>query len=1134
MHVKKIISMVIAFLAIPVFMLAQVTTSSISGTVSNTKGSTLPGSSITATHIPTGTVYNSSARAGGRFDINNMNPGGPYKITVTFVGFDNNTQENIFLTLGETLRTDFVLSDKTTELSEVVITGSRTSSNKNGSETQIGRDKIANLPSVGRNLNDYIRFTPQARITSNGGISLGGQNNRYNSFMIDGAVNNDVFGVSDQGTNGGRAGTPPISIDAVDQLVVSLSPFDAAAGNFTGGAINAITKSGTNTLHGSAYYIYRNQKLSGKTPAVADNLRKKLTDYSTKTFGFTIGGAIIKNKAFFFLNAEKQDDSRPQPYNPINVLNNDGSIRYNVTDTVNALITHLKTKYSYDPGDWLNNPDNIKRTNINTRFDFNLSSKNKLTASYRYTKTERENPGRSSATSINFVNGGEYFPSITHSGNLELNSKFSNKSNNKFRVSITDVLDDRDVIGKKFPRVSIAAFNGGPSLNFGSEAASSANLLKQRILNFYDAYKIFLGKNALTFGADIDFNKSYNLFINRSFGSYAYGNLGPSGALQINPFQAFTGDLGPTSYQRGYSLVDAGNKAGDLNVNAGSNFKSYRIGFFVNDDIKISNNFSITLGLRADRSTFTTPVPLDSFFEKNARPVISAIYDLEGAHSGKKFTPSWQLSPRFGFKYEMPDEALVFRGGVGVFTGRTPLVWPGGLYQNNGVTIGSVSQSSTTVAGAIIPAQYNGGPLPFRPDVTQQFNQVDFGLSPNALVPQGDMNIIANKFKLPSVYKVNLAIDKKLGNGLTLTLDGTFTKNIEEVDWLNVNIIRPTVQTAGPDARTIYSNTGNSNIIKLNYRAGATGSAQANPYANVILVKNTSGRKGFAYNFSTSIDKQFKKGFSFNASYTYGNSLVNNEGTSSVNASNWQFGAENVRGRNFVTLSTSDQDLGHRIFAYTSKKFTYANKHLATTITLVYNGQSGNSYSYAYSGAFVGDGVSGNDLAYVPASRAEMDNMGFITRLAGAAATPVANAADIVQQKNDYESFIVKDKYLKKRRGKYAERNGARLPFTNVLDLSVQQDLNLVIGKTAHTLSLRVDISNFTNLIDKSAGRQYFLTNDNFALLSFRGYVTTPVANTPTFQYFKPTSGRVGTISDGVNVFNSSRWNGQVTIRYSF
>ena len=1149
MRMKKILFLLLSAFAFQFTVNAQVTTSSISGVVKSKTGSLLPGASISATHIPTGTVYTAVARTGGRFDINNMNPGGPYTVTISFVGFTADTKQDVFLTLGETQIIDVSLTDKSTQLSEVVVLGARSVTSKNGTETNIGRSKIDILPSVGRNLGDFIRFTPQAKVNGQS-ISIGGQNNRYNSFLIDGAVNNDVFGLSASGTNGGQAGTPPISIDAIDQIVVQISPYDAALGNFTGGAINAITKSGTNDFHGSAYYVFRNEKLAGKTPTygVPDSSRIKYPAFKNKTYGFTIGGPIIKNKIFFFLNAEQQKDNRPQPYTG----------PAGIADSVNKLVNFVKSTYGYDPGDWINNEDKIDRININTRLDFNINKKHKLTASYRYTKAERVNSNRSSYNgstgSINFVNGSQFFPSITHSGNIELNSKFNNKVNNKLRVSITDVNDNRGFTGDPFPQISINAYNGGPSYNIGSEISSTANVLKQRIINFYDAFKVYTGKHALTFGADIDLNKSYNLFINRNFGAYTYSALGPLPAAsngfasQLSPIEAFIRGRTPSGYRRSYSLVDAGNKSGDVNTNSAANFNSVRLGFFINDDIKVNKDLTITLGLRADKTSFVSDAPADRFFNDTARAIIANSWDLAGAVSGQKFKPSWILSPRLGFKYKIDEEKLVLRGGIGVFAGRTPLVWPGGIYANAGNLIGEVNVSVGTAVSTITPysngglfnSNYNGGvttstgvAVPFRPDINNQFTQTDFGLPANLLTPQGDLNIIARKFKLPAVVKTTLAADKKLGNGWTLTTELNITKNINEVDWQNVNIAPNSgLKTTGVDVREVnnYANaTGTGVPTRFVYRPYSTVATVRNPYGNIILIKNTTGKKGFAYNFTVQIDKQTKNGLQFNAAYTYGNSQVRNEATSSINTSNWSF-METLNGRNYNTLSASDFDLGHRIYALISKKFTYANKHAATTLTLTYNGQSGNTFSYVYSGGLVGDGVTGNDLMYIPTSRAQMDLMTFVNTTA--VVNGVTTTILPTQQKDDFEAFIEADPYLKKRRGQYADRNGARLPFTHILDFSAAQDIMFKTGKTTHKLTFAVDIFNLTNLISKDAGRQFFLSNDQASPVAFRGYTG---VTTPTFSFNKPANNKSYVINDVQTSANTSaRWNGQFTVRYSF
>ncbi len=1130
MFSKKIITVLIALLSIPALLTAQVTTSSMSGFVKNPKGDALVGATVKATHEPTGTVYSVTTTRGGRFEISNMNPGGPYKVEVTFVGYEPLVKDDINLTLGETFNYNTQLSDKTGTLTEVTVTSAQRPVAKTGTETNIGRDKIANLPTVGRNLNDFVRFTPQAKINSNGGMSIAGQNVRFNNFTIDGAVNNDVFGLSDQGTNGGRAGVPPISMDAIDQITVQISPYDASIGNFTGGGINAITRSGTNKFEGSVYDYFRNENLTGKTPGnLPESLRLKQTSFTNQTIGFRIGGPIIKNKLFFFLNAEKQNDERPQPTTAPDIL----ASGWNIKDSVAKLVNFLKTNYNYDPGDYINNPDIIKRDNVNARIDFNANKNNKFTLSYGYTKAERFNPSRSSSTSINFFNSAEYYPTTTHRGAFEWNTKLTNKVNNKFRVSATDIVDDRGITGNPFPGVTI--FGSGaasPTINLGSQVSSTANLLKQRIVNIFDAFKFNVGKNNMTVGADVDLNKTYNLFINRAFGNYQFSNL-----------QDFLNKARPTRYQRSYSLVDATGKVGDENINSAANFKTARLGFYFNDDIKVNPHFTLSVGVRADKTSFLDDTYVDNFFRDTAMPVISQYYDLEGASVGKLSSPSWQVSPRIGFRYSINDESLILRGGIGLFGGRTPLVWPGGLYQNNGVTIGAVDANGTTQIAAFNPGGTGLAAMAFNPNINTQYTQADFGLPASRNKPQGDMNLIAKDYKLPSVLKTSFGADKRLGKGWSFNMDLLFTKNVYEADWLNVNFLPASYQIAsGPDKRSIYTfvnattgaTTYGSNTF-LTYRPSGTALVDRNPYGNVILLRNSKGKKGFSYNFTFGVEKAANNGLSFGANYTYGSSMVHNEGTSSVNTSNWSF-MESVAGRNNLGVTFSDFDPGHRVSTYLSKKFTYAKKHASTTVTFYYNGQSGNNFSYVYSGNFIGDGVTGNDLVYIPKDRAEMDQMTFLynnlipgypTATTGTAMT----AQNIIDQKDLYEKYILSDRYLRKNRGRYAERNGARLPFVNQLDFKAQQDFSLTVSGRKHILSLTWDVFNFSNLLSKNWGRQYFLTNDQFTLVSFGGYAAGGV---PQYRFSPVTGGRPGNLSDGVTPFNNSRWTSQIGIRYSF
>ena len=1083
MSMKRIVPLLIAFLAISLTGISQVTTSSMSGTVKTMKGADMAGATITALHTPTGTNYSTSSRKGGAYNISNMNPGGPYTINVSFVGFKTITREGIYLSLGETLNENFELLETSANLSEVVVAARAVqTSGKGGTETSIGRDKMANLPTVGRNVSDYLRFVPQAKITGDGGVSLAGQNNRYNSFYIDGAVNNDVFGLSASGTNGGQAAIAPISIDAIDQFQVVLAPYDASLGNFTGGGINAITRSGTNNLSGSVYYFFRNENLSGKTPAVAKSAATRLSDFSNKTIGFRVGGPIIKNKLFFFINGEVQRDKRPQPF--------DFSAYTGASNQANleTLSNYLKTSFGYDAGGYLDNPERVEANRVAAKIDWNISQKHKLSASYRYNDGFRDNTSRSSNSTINFLNNGFEFPTTTHSGSLELNSKFNNNANNKLLITMTNVVDDRGAMGNPFPRVTIN--DGTGNIVFGTEEFSTGNYLKQNNLAFFDVFKYSRRKHTFSIGTDNEISKSTNIFIRQNYGSYVFPNLA-----------TFLAGGNAATYNRTYSLLDPVGTSGDASLNAAAKFNTLRLGFFIGDEIKVNSNLTVTLGLRADNTKFLTTPKTDRFFNDSALSKISQYHNMKGARSGQISSPKWSINPRVGFVYKIPEEGVVVRGGMGLFTGRVPLVWPGGVYNNNGISLAGIASSNVA----------------FRADPFGQYVASNFGIT--VPVPSGQVDLIARDFRMNKIFRTSVAVDKQLGKKWKLSFEAVFTKNINEIDYKRVDILPADLKSVGVDVRDVYSLTGNF-TRQIPFRANGT-----NPYTGVYLLSNSSGRKGFSYNFTTTLDKSWDNNWAVNANYTFGNSYVLNEGTSSQNNSQWRF-METVNGRNNMVLSTSDFDPGHRVNAYVAKKFTYLNKKLATTISLVYNGQSGNSYSYVLNRGLIRDldNFETNDLIFVP-TKAQLNNMVFVNNtVAGVTYTPQ-------QQRDQFDAFIESDKYLKKRRGQYAERNGARTPFTHIVDLKLQQDLNLKLGAKTYQLQITYDIFNFTNFISRTAGRQYFATNDQSIILDFTGYVSATNL-TPQYRFTPPANGRAYNVSDGV--FNSSRWTSQLGIRFSF
>lgn len=1089
---KRIFKALAFLIAIPLINSAQETSSGVGGVVKGGTGEPLVGATITATHIPTGTLYRVASRAGGRYDISNMTPGGPYLLVATFVGFQDEKREDVFLNLGEKSRFDFALVDKSGSLTEVVLSTRRApSQGKGGTETGISNDKVVNMPTVSRSLNDYLRYTPQAKITGDGGVSLAGQNNRYNAFYIDGAINNDVFGLAASGTNGGQANINPISIDAVDQFQVVLSPYDASIGGFTGGGINAITRGGTNDFKGSAWFYYRDESIAGKTPGnLSKGDRKRLADLDNNNYGFRIGGPIIKNKLFFFLLGEIQRDTRPQPFNFTEYRGN------STIDSINKLINHLNTKYGYDPGSFLDNPEKVKTNRITAKIDWNMSPVHKLSFSYRFNDGTRFNTSASSSTTINFYNNGYLFPNTTHTVTGELRSSFKRNLNNRLLITYSNVLDNRDPIGAPFPRVTIN--DGSGTVVFGTENFSTGNYLLQKNWTFYDAFKFYVGKsNLITIGTDNLFSDVYNVFIRDLFGTYQYNNLND-----------FIIDAKPRRYQRSFSLVES--KTDEENSISAAAFKYVNLAFFINDEIKASDRLTFNLGIRSDKTVFLDDPREDKFFNDTALAILSQYYDMHGTRSGQISEVAWSISPRLGFVYRMPEENLTVRGGVGFFTGRMPLVWPGGVYNQNGVNLGGIDLNPPSASQNIN----------FRPDPFNQYSSTDFGIS--LANSKGQVDLISKTFKLPRIFRTSLGVDKNLGKGWTFTLEGLFSKNINEIYYQNVNILPPANKSVGPGSRIVYTPTGSPTRIPLK-------SGNINPYTgNIFLLYNNPDKdsRGLSYNFTTLIDKKFRKGFAATLSYTYGNSIVTNEGTSSQNNSQWRF-METVNGRNFVPRSTSDFDLGHRIFAYASKKFTYLKDKLATTISLVFNAQQGQPFSYVYRNSIVGDNGFGetNDLIYIPTA-AELQSMIFLNNTVGG----VTYNQD--QQRQLLEKYIQGNGYLRKHRGQFAERNGDRLPWANILDLKITQDFNFKLSRKVYTLQLGYDVYNFTNMISKRWGQTYFLANDNYQLIQFTGFVSASNL-TPQFR-FNPQTGKPWGLSTSTSPGLSARWISQVSARISF
>ncbi len=1060
------------------------TTASMNGRIVDGNGEPLIGATIIATHTPTGSEWGNISDVDGFYRLTNLNVGGPYKLVVTYVGFETQEKEGIYLSLGQKLFQKFELSENATALNEVVVTASQGAiidGNRTGASTFVGERQINSVPNVGRSVGDFLRLTPQATVNEGGDgleISIAGQNNRYNAIYIDGAVNNDVFGLAASGTNGGQTGVSPISIDAIEAFTINVAPFDVRQSGFAGGSVSAITRSGTNEFEGSAYYLVRNESLAGKTPlenGQQSTTRERLAEFSAKTYGLRVGGPIIKNKLFFFASAEIQRDETPQPFNLDN-YNGEATL-----DDINELASFVQNTYNYDVGSWDNNTAFLDSDKFLAKLDWNFNQNHKITFRHAYTKAENLEARRSSSSGIRFINGSEFFVAETNSSSIEVKSTFGNRISNSFTVGATFQRDDRDPFGNPFPAVEID--DGRGSFVFGAETFSTANLLDQDIITINNNLEYYAGRHTFLIGANVELYRTKNLFIPFNYGDYEWDRSTPINGTDLADFLA---GENADFFIRSYSLQD--NVTGDESI-AGVEFRGAQYGFYIQDEFQANDKLTLTLGLRGDLSTFDD-TPANQDFNTRTIPLLEAAgYDLGGAQTGQFIDPQFYFSPRFGFNYDLNgDQTTQIRGGWGIFTSRIPLVWPGGAYNNSGVNRGTY---------------LSFGSDPFNPDINAQPpGEVDV----NNPTPSGDIDLFVSDFKIPQVWKANLAVDHKLPGGIVATVEGLYTKTINGLLYSNLNVSQPTDNLEGtPDDRPIFG-----------------GGQVDDTYGRIILGDNTD--KGYSYNITGTLTKPFENGFQGSLSYSYGDAFAVFDGTSSQNSSQWR-GIYTVDGRNgFNELQRSDFSQGHRVLATVSYRKEYAGFG-ASQISFIYEARSGTPYSYIYGS---GDDINQEDsrnraLVYIPASRDE------IVLVENGDLTPD-------EQWDLLDAYIENNDYLRDNRGKYARANENRTPFTSIVDLKFAQDffLEMANGKR-NTLQFTVEISNFTNMLNKNWGKRYNRQSFGVELLEFEGFQdnsTVPTYSFTPFNLDEPSFQAYGNFDDAG--IQSSRWQMQLGFRYIF
>ena len=1107
----KVYLVLIAFFALAISGYSQVTTASISGKVLDEKKEPLPGATIVAKHTPTGTTYGTVASSDGRFNLSGMRVGGPYVIEVSFVGYSSQKTSDLFLTLGEEATFNASLKENTLELGEVIALGSKNqkfSSNRTGAQEIFTTESMEKLPTINRSLSDYTKLTPM----SSGG-NFGGTSYRYNNVTVDGASFNNSFGLS---SSLGATGTEPISLEAIDQIQVMIAPYDVRNGAFTGAGINSVTKSGTNQWTGSAYYYFKSPDLEGRKQKTVEVDKNKFT-YNQK--GFSVGGPIIKDRLFIFLNGEMDRKESPidwQP-SPAKGQQGDGQSIVDVA-TLQTLSDFLVDKYDYNPGSYNTSNVPTEADRITARLDWNINSKNSLSVKYFYLKSFNTNmPSGSGATGGSRSPSADRIPfssSYYRTNNnfniimADLNTTINEKLSNTLKIGYSALRDFRDMDGGFFPQVDILngtgwAYTSGAkstdyakgsliSTTFGTEENSYNNKLNSDIWQIQDNFTINAGKHSITLGTQSD----YRQFLNGYARSYA-------GVWEFNSFDAFYKEVndynawlaGPKTPGTFESLTTKYTKAYSLQPEFPyAKVDVLSLGFYAQDKWNISPNLNLTLGLRMDMPIFLTDLlPNDKLAAETFQDGVKI-----DVSKYPKTAPLW--SPRVGFNWDVfGDRTLQVRGGTGIFSGTPPYVWLSNQAGNNGLLFAQLTRPSTGLKDQGFDGNPNYGPAA-------------------GTAPKSDIAFVDPGFKYPQLFKTNIAVDKKFGNGWIATAEVLYNKDINNIYHANVALPNDNSADAfkmlGADNRTVYTKTSTSAVAN-----------------SAVMMKNTS--EGYSIYTTLQLQKDFDgalKGLNVNGSYTFGKSKSVTDGSSSVAKSAWQYRP---------AINPNSEELGYSAGSFPSRLLlsaTYSKSFFNMTtssIGVVFQRYSPFRYSYTYNGDLNGDGINLNDLVFIPATKDQIT-------LVKANATDPRTTDEIWAQ---LDNFIKQDPYLSQHRGEYSERNGGIAPYINKVDLNFNQDFFVKTEKgRKNTIRVSFDIVNFGNFINKNWGveKTTVLGYQQYQFLTMVSKPTATAAPTFTMPFVPAGTAGGGSTQTVLNqtfrdyVSSSSRWQMQIGVKYIF
>jgi len=1066
--IKKICILLVALIiSSATIMQAQVTTSSMGGRVSDAEGAVI-GATVIATHTPSGTTYGTVTNLEGRFNLNGMRVGGPYTVTITFIGYGAFTQNNITLSLGENYVMNVVLSEESTSLDEVIVAAARTkfSNEKTGAVTNITTDQIANLPTVNRSIMDITRLSPYG----GNGMSFVGTDGRTANFTVDGANFNNNFGLSDRLPGGGN----PISIEAIEELQVVIAPYDVRQTNFIGGGVNAITRSGTNTFRGSAYVFHRNENLRGDAVKGQQIQGAREKDRNT-TYGFTLGGPIIRNKLFFFVNAEMSKTptiANRWRASTDGVADPDNYISRTTINDLQRVSDFVKNEYGYETGSYTNFPADESNNKLLARLDWNITNKHRLALRYNYTKNlswispnatsmdggTRVSEARMSKASMSFANSMYSMDNLVHSFSFDLNSRLADNLSNQFLATFSKLDDIRGTNSSEFPFIDILK-DGQAYMSLGYELFTWNNGVHNNVLNIKDELTYYLGNHKIVGGIAYEYKMADNAYMRNGTGYYRYTSL-----------DDFLSGGAPEIVNLTYGYDGESNPAARIRTN--------KLGVYGQDDWSLSERFKLSYGLRID----------GLFFNNDDLMTNKAINDID--YAGRRIdTGEWPeaniiFSPRIGFVWDtFGDKSLKVRGGTGLFSGNLPLVFFTNMPTNGGmvqyqaqINAANAAKKGFTMdefAGGLV-TDANG-----KANISALYDKlISLGypatISPeDGTVPSAIAAVDPN-FKMPQVWKVSLAVDYafKTSFPFSVTAEGIFNKTINGVsisDW--------SIPTVGGFAR--FNGVDNRPVYPAGYRVGT----------KAFVLENTS--LGYGWSGNITFNAQPASWLSMMAAYTHtvAKDVTGMPGSNAESAFTY---VPTVEGPNHIKLHNSQYNTPDRLVASLTAHDKSGNHY-----SLIYEGwRGGANYSYMTANDINGDGYN-YDAIYVPTDDEVANNeFRFVSE----------------SDKTRFMDYVHANDYLKKQQGNYAEAYSVYSPWVHRVDFSYKHDFALNAGNNGHKLQLSFDIKNVMNLFNSSWGVGKYLNPaigsearilkyegvdaDGFATFSTPSYIN---GNTQTF-----------------------------------